>query len=105
MAADLGALELTMKAVLEASPWLDDCDVVEMPWREEKLQSIRNRTSRAGERDGKLVFAIMSCDGNVLPHPPVQRGIKLVTNALLQQGYEVCPCMNYCCYHADCKCR
>lgn len=63
---------------------------MEIPWREEKLQSIRNRSSRRGERDGKLVFAVMGCDGDVRPHPPVQRGIELVTNALLQQGYEVC---------------
>lgn len=90
MAADLGALELAMKVVLDTSPWQDDCDVVEIPWRHEKLQSIRDRSSRRGERDRKLVFAVMSCDGHVKPHPPVQRGIALVTEALLQQGYEVC---------------
>lgn len=90
MAADLGALELAMKVVLDTSPWQDDCDVVEIPWREEKLQSIRNRASRRGERDGKLVFAVMGCDGHVQPHPPVRRGIALVTEALLQQGHEVC---------------
>jgi amidase len=90
MAADLNALELAMKSVLDTSPWQDDVDVVEMPWRIEKLQSIRNRTSRRGERDGKLIFAVLDCDGHVRPHPPVQRGMRLVTKALLQQGYDVC---------------
>ena len=90
MAADLGALGLAMEAILDTSPWQDDVDVVEIPWREEKLQSIRNRSSRRGERDGKLVFAVMGCDRDVQPHPPVRRAMKLVTEALLQQGYEVC---------------
>ncbi|KAL2048092.1 hypothetical protein N7G274_000003 [Stereocaulon virgatum] len=89
MAADINALELAMKSVLDTSPWQDDVDVVEMPWRIEKLQSIRNRTSRRGERDGKLVFAVLDCDGHVRPHPPVQRGMRLVAKALLQQGYDV----------------
>ena len=90
MAADLSSLELAMKAVLDTCPWQDDCDVTEIPWRDEKLQSTRSRTARRGEKDGKLVFAVMDCDGYVRPHPPVQRAIGLVTKALLQQGYEVC---------------
>ena len=89
MAVDLPTIEMAMKAVLDTLPWQDDCDVVEMPWREEKLQSIRSRTARHRERDGKLVFAVMSCDGNVRVHPPVQRAMALVTQALLQRGYEV----------------
>ena len=90
MAGELNAIELAVKTLLDTSPWQDDCDVVEMPWREEKIQSIRNRTCRRGEKDGKLVFAVMGCDGQVNPHPPVQRGMALVTKALLKQGYEVC---------------
>lgn len=80
-----------MRTVLDTSPWQDDCDVVEMPWRVEKIRSVRNRVSRRGEKDGKLVFAVMTCDGNIQPHPPIQRATKLVVDALLQQGYEVCP--------------
>lgn len=89
MAGDLPTIEMAMKAVLDTFPWQDDCDVVEIPWREEKLQSIRSRMARPHERDGKLVFAVMSCDGNVQVHPPVQRAMSLVTKALLQRGYEV----------------
>lgn len=101
MAADLSALELAMRTILDTSPWQDDCDVTEMSWRAEKLQSIRNRTSRRGERDGKLVFAVMSCDGHVFPHPPVQRGMALITKALLQQGYEVRVRLGCGEYHTD----
>ena len=45
--------------------------------------------SRRGEKDGKLVFAVMRTGGNVLPRPPIQRALTLVTEALLSQGYEV----------------
>lgn len=94
---------MAMKAVLDTFPWQDDCDVVEMPWREEKLQSIRSRTARHHERDGKLVFAVMSCDGNVQVHPPVQRAMALVTKALVQRGYEVRDSVKFCfyCYAND----
>ena len=89
MAHDLTALELAIRVVLDASPWQDDCDVIEMPWRQERIQSVRNLISRNNEKDGKLVFAVMKCDGNVQPHPPVQRALELVTKALQDQGYEV----------------
>ena len=89
MALDLPALELAFKATLDAFPWKEDCDVIEMPWRQEKIQSVRSCMSRRGEKDGKLVFAVMRDDGNVRPHPPIQRALTLVTEALLNQGYEV----------------
>ena len=89
MALDLAALEMGVKVTLDALPWKDDCDVIEMPWRQEKIQDVRSRMSRRGEKDGKLVFAVMKCDGNVRPHPPIQRALDLVTEALLCQGYEV----------------
>lgn len=89
MALDLPALELAVKVTLDAFPWKDDCDVIEMPWRQEKIQSVRSCMSRRGEKDGKLVFAVMKDDGNVQPHPPIQRALTLVTEALLNQGYEV----------------
>lgn len=90
MALDVSALELALKVALNACPWKDDCDVIEMPWRQDKLQSIRTRMSRPGEKDGKLVFAVMKCDSSVQPHPPVQRALAIVTEALSNQGYEVC---------------
>lgn len=98
MAGDLPTIEMATKAVLDTSPWQDDSDIVEIPWREEKLQSIRSRTARHHERDGKLVFAVMSCDGNVQVHPPVQRAVALVTKALVQRGYEVRGLGKFCFY-------
>lgn len=90
MTRDLPSLITMTKAILESFPWQDDVDVVEMPWKEEVLQSIRNRSCVQGERDGRLTFGIMACDQTVKAHPPVQRAIKIVKEALLEHGYEVC---------------
>lgn len=90
MARDLPSLITMTKVVLDTLPWQDDIDVIEMPWKEEVMQSIRNRSCIQGERNGRLVFGIMACDQTVNPHPPVQRAIRIVRQALLNHGYEVC---------------
>jgi amidase len=81
---------MAMKTALEDVPWQNDVDVIEMPWREDILQSVRNRSCGRGERNGRLVFGIMECDKTVTPHPPVQRAVRIVRDALLECGYEVC---------------
>ena len=89
MAADLSSIEMAVKVILDTNPWKEDFDVLEIPWRDDRIQAVRNRACRPGEKDGKLTFGIMSCDEVVQPHPPVKRAIKLVTQALLERGYEV----------------
>ena len=89
MAADLPSLEMATKVILDTNPWKEDIDVLDMPWNVDRIQAVRNRVCRRGESDGKLTFRIMNYDKVVLPHPPVRRAIKLVTEALLERGYEV----------------
>lgn len=86
---DLPSLIKATKVVLEDSLWRNDIDVIEMPWKEEVLQSIQNLSCARGERNGKLVFAVMSDDKFVKPHPPIRRAIEIVREALLERGYEV----------------
>lgn len=90
MTRDLPSLITMTKAVLDTLPWNNDIDVIEMPWKDEALQSVRNRSCNQGERNGKLVFGLMRSDKTVNPHPPVQRALELVRGALLERGYEVC---------------
>lgn len=92
MSRDLASVVMLTKAVLENFPWQSDINVIEIPWREEVLQSVRNRSCGRNERNGRLVFGIMGCDKTVTPHPPVQRAIRIVREALLARGYEVCSC-------------
>ena len=90
MTRDLASLIAMTKAVLDTLPWNNDINVIEMPWKDDVLQSVRNRSCNRGERNGKLVFGIMGCDKTVNPHPPVQRALRIVRDALLERGYEVC---------------
>lgn len=91
MSAELSSLELAIKSVLSTSPWEEDFEVINMPWREEKIGQVHQGSSSQGESDKnvKLVFGIMKNDGNVSPHPPVQRAINLVVGALIKHGHEV----------------
>ena len=90
MGRDLPSLITMTRTVLETLPWNNDIDVIEMPWKDDVLQSVRNRSCNQGKRNGKLVFGIMGCDMTVKPHPPIQRALKIVRDALLERGYEVC---------------
>ena len=78
-----------MKAILELRPWRDDIEVIELPWRNKSIQSIRERSGKRVVQ-GSLTFGVMHWDGLVRPHPPVQRAVDLVVDALKEQGHEVC---------------
>lgn len=71
--------------------WREACEVVDLPWREGVWRSARARVCREGQVDGTLVFAVMGCDGEVRPHPPVRRAVGVVVRALRARGYEVRP--------------
>jgi amidase len=90
MTPDLSSLKLALKTMLDTCPWEDDWETNKMPWSEAEYEQIRSLTSISGRDDGKLCFGIMQWDGNVQPHPPVARALRLVVEALTQQGYEVC---------------
>jgi len=68
------------KAVLSALPWFQDPKVIELPWRPEHEEQVQGR---------KLTFGLMKWDSLIMPHPPVQRGIKIVEEALRSQGHEI----------------
>ncbi|MCJ1453633.1 hypothetical protein MMC28_003980 [Mycoblastus sanguinarius] len=84
----LDSIELSMKAILELRPWRDDIEVIELPWRNKSIQSIRERSGKRVVQ-GSLTFGVMHWDGLVRPHPPVQRAVDLVVDALKEQGHEV----------------
>lgn len=65
MCVSLSGVELFMKTVLDAQPWLQEPSLVPMPWRED----VKVRPTK----DKRLRFGIMRHDGVVTPHPPVSR--------------------------------
>lgn len=74
MARSRKSLEVFMKAVVGAKPWEVDSRVVEREWV-------------AGD-PGKKCFAIMKWDKGVRCHPPIERGLEEVAEALRKEGHE-----------------
>lgn len=89
LSSDLPSLIQSMKWIINCNAWQEDIETIEMPWRDDNFAGTSNRICQPGQSNGSLVFAILNNDGEVNPHPPVQRALGLVRNALLQRGYEV----------------
>ncbi|KAI4270827.1 MAG: hypothetical protein LQ337_006438 [Flavoplaca oasis] len=84
MGTSLDATKLVMTSVLSTSPWLRDPNVVKMPWNSEVESSTLARATADGSATSlPLKFGMYWTDGVVTPHPPIQRGLRIV-RALLQ---------------------
>jgi amidase len=89
MATDLESICMIMRWILNSSCWEDDPHVIPMPWRDEYMSNSQDNGDVYFGDNVKFAFGIMYDDNEVLPHPPVKRAMKLVTEALRQQGHEV----------------
>lgn len=89
---DLQGIKLVFKALQDSSPWNYDNEVLELPWRKDKHDSILARKCDPSESEpnGRLVFGMLESDEHVNPHPPVRLALKMVKQALMSCGYEVC---------------
>lgn len=74
---------LLFKALLSAEPWKCDPEVIELPWREQKYNSVAQSSGQG------LVFGVMFDDGVVMPHPPVKRALQETVTALRRQGHQI----------------
>ena len=72
-----------MKCVLARQSSLHDHALLDLPWRLSGPLDYRVITS------SRPTFAVLRNDSTVLPHPPVQRALEIVVQALQNQGYEV----------------
>jgi amidase len=70
-----------MTSLVSTEPWLYDPDLIKIPWRQAEEYD-QNETQQ-------LCFGVMPTDGKVTPHPPIQRGIKMVTEAVKAAGHKV----------------
>lgn len=85
----IGGLKLLFKSVLAQQPWMYDPSVVEIPWRETIVQENQKLISSARPNCGTLAFGLLRHDGMVKPYPPVERALRIVVEALKQQGHKV----------------
>jgi len=83
-------MRLFVTAVLAEEPWKFDSKVVPLPWRPSEDEAIRKKIATGG-----LTLGFYECDGNVMPHPPITRGIDIVVSTLKQNGHTVVPWTPY----------
>ncbi|TAQ86469.1 hypothetical protein B7494_g5206 [Chlorociboria aeruginascens] len=71
-------------------PWKYDPKIIPMPWRQAEADAIKAKITSGG-----LTLGFYNCDGNVLPHPPILRGIETVVSTLQKNGHNVVPWRPY----------
>ncbi|RFU31613.1 hypothetical protein B7463_g4747, partial [Scytalidium lignicola] len=83
-------MTLFVKSVLAEEPWKYDSKIVPMPWRQAEADVIKSKLNSGG-----LTLGYFNCDGNVLPHPPILRGVETVVKTLKNAGHNVVPWKPY----------
>ncbi|KAJ5574137.1 acetamidase [Penicillium hispanicum] len=84
-------LRLFLTSVLGEEPWKYDSKVIPLSWRQAEEDAIRSKIHTGGG----LTLGFYSCDGVVLPHPPILRGMESVVSALKTNGHTVLPWTPY----------
>lgn len=82
MSNSLRGLKIFTQSVIQAKTWRFDPLVIAKPWSEEEYKLVNH-----GNGQG-LCFGIMWNDGDIVPHPPIIRGLELVKKALLEAGHQ-----------------
>jgi amidase len=83
MSRSIDGLELYTEKLLSLKPWEWDSSCISLPWNQTAYEEALARNGQ------KLCFGVIPHDGVVTPHPPIQRGLTEVREALLKAGHEV----------------
>lgn len=89
MAPTAGGLKLIFKSVLSQQPWLHDPLALEIPWRDAIEQETLELINKSTTSRGQLAFGVVTHDNIVHPHPPIARGVQIVTQVLERLGHKV----------------
>lgn len=76
LSTSIEGIKVFMRALLDQKPWLLDPSLVNMPWKTDG----QLRSGVDGKR--KLRIGVISDDGVVRPHAPIQRGMSKVISTL-----------------------
>ena len=85
----VASLKLLVQALLSQVPWLHDPLVHEIPWRHEYEQQTIDLINDSRHGSGNLAFGLLEHDGQVTPHPPVQRAMKIIKETLRRLDHKV----------------
>lgn len=78
LSTTLQGLKIFMKTIIDAEPWQTEPALIPMPWRTYQIP-----------KDRPLKIGVLWHDGVVRPHPPITRGLRLLTEQLKATGIEV----------------
>lgn len=78
MARSLKDVELLSELIVGAESWNVDPKVLPIPWKD--MSDLKERS---------LVLGVWKFDGQIMPHPPIQRALKEVVELLKLNGHEV----------------
>ncbi|KAF4450487.1 putative fatty-acid amide hydrolase [Fusarium austroafricanum] len=84
MSASIDGLEIYSRTVLAFEPWTWDTTCIPMPWNEAAYVQTKQLAAA-----GDLCFGFVSHDGVVRPHPPIERGLRELKQALVSAGHQV----------------
>lgn len=91
----LSSLKIVFQALLSTKPWLQDPEVINMPWQHDDDSVIEDG------RSAGLSFGILKSNDQVRPHPPIQRALNIVADALKGDGHDVSDPILRACSSAD----
>lgn len=91
LGTSLDALRLVITSVLSTKPWLRDPWVTNIPWRQGIVDSTLARASSDGSanKQAPLKLGVFWRDYVVGPHPPIIRGLLIVSETLEKAGHKV----------------
>jgi amidase len=80
LSTSIAGIKLFMQTLIDTQPWLIEPSLVPLPWR--------SNPAGFGTSKNQIRVGVMSWDGVVRPHPPVQRAfeevvIKMLANELV----------------------
>lgn len=78
----LTSMVTVMRAVIDSRPWKLDPRVVPIPWQEGMFMETKSRP---------LTIGVLSDDGVVRVHPPIQRVLEELVARLKTAGHEILP--------------
>ena len=77
---DFHMLRHVARLCLGAGVFEEDPMWIDLPWREAKIRELAKRHP---------TFAVLECDGNVQPQPPIRRALSSVIRCLRHANYQV----------------
>lgn len=91
LGTSLDALKLVTTSLLSTKPWLHDPWVTNIPWRQDIVDDVLARASSDGSANEQvpLKLGVFWTNRVVGPHPPIVRGLRMVSETLQKAGHKV----------------